>query len=104
MSIAGLVVISNVALVVSNAAFAQGSLTPANSTVANQGTFEQQEACKPDVFRLCGNAIPDVNRIVACLVASEPNLSPSCHAVFFPSADADKAKRRAGSTSRTTPR
>lgn len=49
-----------------------------------QGTPEQQEACKPDVFRLCGNFIPDVDRIVACLKANEPNLSPACHDVMFP--------------------
>lgn len=49
-----------------------------------QGTPEQQEACKPDVFRLCGNFIPDVERIVACLKYNEPNLSPACHEVFFP--------------------
>jgi hypothetical protein len=49
-----------------------------------QGTPEQQEACKPDVFRLCGNFIPDVDRIVACLRANEPNLSPPCHDVMFP--------------------
>jgi hypothetical protein len=41
-----------------------------------QGTPEQQEPCKPDVFRLCGNFIPDVDRIVACLETNEPNLSP----------------------------
>jgi hypothetical protein len=49
-----------------------------------QGTPEQQEACKPDVFRLCGNFIPDVDRIVACLKYNEPNLGPACHDVFFP--------------------
>ena len=49
-----------------------------------QGTPEQQEACKPDVFRLCGNFIPDVDRIVACLKYNEPNLSPACHDVMFP--------------------
>jgi hypothetical protein len=49
-----------------------------------QGTPEQQEACKPDVFRLCGNFIPDVDRIVACLKYNEPNLNPACHDVFFP--------------------
>jgi hypothetical protein len=49
-----------------------------------QGTPEQQDACKPDVFRLCGNFIPDVDRIVACLKYNEPNLSPACHDVMFP--------------------
>jgi hypothetical protein len=49
-----------------------------------QGTPEQQEACKPDVFRLCGNFIPNVDAIIACLRANEPNLSPACHEVMFP--------------------
>lgn len=49
-----------------------------------QGTPEQQEACKPDVFRLCGNFIPNVEPIIACLRANEPNLSPACHDVMFP--------------------
>jgi hypothetical protein len=49
-----------------------------------QGTPEQQAACQPDVMRLCGNFIPDVDRIVACLKTNEPNLNPACHDVFFP--------------------
>jgi hypothetical protein len=49
-----------------------------------QGTPEQQEACKPDVFRLCGNFIPNVEPIIACLKANEPNLNPACHDVMFP--------------------
>jgi len=49
-----------------------------------QGTPEQQEACKPDVFRLCGNFIPNVEPIIACLKANERNLSPPCHDVMFP--------------------
>jgi hypothetical protein len=51
---------------------------------AAQGTPEQQEACKPDVFRLCGNFIPNIEPIIACLKANEPNLSPPCHDVMFP--------------------
>jgi hypothetical protein len=51
---------------------------------AAQGTPEQQEACKPDVFRLCGNFIPNVDAIIACLKANEPNLNAACHAVMFP--------------------
>jgi hypothetical protein len=58
-----------------NGALAQG--TP-------QGTPEQQQACQPDVMRLCGNFIPDVDRIVACLKYNEPNLNPACHDVMFP--------------------
>ena len=48
----------------------------------HRGTFEQQMACTPDVFRLCGAAIPDENRIVACLQANTPQLSAPCRAVF----------------------
>jgi hypothetical protein len=39
-------------------------------------------ACTPDVWRLCGDQIPDVNRIVACLRQNTPQLSGSCRAVF----------------------
>ena len=48
----------------------------------HRGTMEQQIACTPDVFRLCGAAIPDENRIVACLQANTPQLSAPCRAVF----------------------
>jgi hypothetical protein len=47
-----------------------------------RGTFEQQLACTPDVWRLCGDQIPDVNRIVACLRQNTPQLSDGCRAVF----------------------
>jgi hypothetical protein len=47
-----------------------------------RGTFEQQMACTPDVWRLCGDQIPDVNRIVACLRQNTPQLSDGCRAVF----------------------
>ena len=47
-----------------------------------RGTMQQQMACTPDVFRLCGAAIPDVNRIVACLQSNTAQLSGPCRAVF----------------------
>lgn len=47
-----------------------------------KGTWEQQMACTPDVWRLCGAAIPDVDRIVACLRQNTPSLSDGCRAVF----------------------
>ena len=75
-------------IMVQNHAWAQG--TP-------QGTPEQQAACQPDVMRLCGNFIPDVDRIVACLKYNEPNLNPACHDVMFPYAPEEpkpKAKAR----------
>jgi len=48
----------------------------------NRGTLEQQLACTPDVFRLCGEMIPDANRIVVCLRQNAPQLSGACRAVF----------------------
>jgi hypothetical protein len=48
----------------------------------HRGTWEQQMACTPDVFRLCGAQIPDENRIVACLRQNTALLSGPCHAVF----------------------
>ena len=52
------------------------------------GTIEQQLACTPDVWRLCSDQVPDVNRIVACLRQNVPQLSSSCRAVFQSSAAA----------------
>ena len=60
------------------------SVVGLNGAFAQQGTPEQQQACQPDVMRLCGNFIPDVDRIVACLKTNEPNLNPACHDVMFP--------------------
>ena len=48
-----------------------------------QGTMAQQDACRPDVFRLCSNFIPDVGEIVACLRGNEARLSEACHQVMF---------------------
>jgi hypothetical protein len=47
-----------------------------------RGTWEQQMACTPDVWRLCSDQVSDVNRIVACLQQNTPNLSSGCRAVF----------------------
>src|ERR1700754_4889383 len=60
------------------------SIIGLNGALAQQGTPEQQAACQPDVMRLCGQFIPDVDRIVACLKYNEPNLNPACHDVMFP--------------------
>jgi hypothetical protein len=68
---------------------------PSVALAQNQGTPEEQQACQPDVMRLCGNFIPDVDRIVGCLKTSEPQLSPPCHDVMFPkSNDPPKKKRK----------
>ena len=53
-----------------------------------RGTWEQQMACTPDVWRLCSDQIPDVGRIVTCLRQNTPQLSNNCRAVFESNASA----------------
>ncbi len=45
-------------------------------------TAEEQQACQPDAMRLCGNFIPDVDRITACMVEKKSQLSPECRKFF----------------------
>jgi len=58
------------------------------STIAaagsNKGTLEQQEACTPDAFRLCGQYIPNPAKVESCLRGSKLRLSPACRLVFDP--------------------
>src|SRR3981189_220708 len=68
-------------LIVLSFAISIAAQSPARSE-EYRGTMEQQMACTPDVFRLCGEQIPDVNRIVACLRQNTPQLSGPCRAVF----------------------
>jgi hypothetical protein len=52
------------------------------STAGHAYTPEQQQACTPDAFRLCGDAIPDVDRVTVCMIRNKAQLSPGCR-VFF---------------------
>jgi hypothetical protein len=61
-------------IAVQNAAFSQDY----------RGTWKQQMACTPDVWRLCSAQVPDVNRIVACLQRNSQQLSGACRAVIEP--------------------
>ena len=45
-------------------------------------TAEEQQACQPDAFRLCGSEIPDVDRVTACMIAKKSQLSPECRRFF----------------------
>jgi hypothetical protein len=67
-----------------------GAATPATA----QGTDREREACTPDVFRLCGAYIPDVDRITACLRGSGPQLSRPCYDVFFPPREIQQQEAR----------
>ena len=45
-------------------------------------TPEQQQACTPDAMRLCGEFVPNVDAITACMVQKKSQLSPQCAAFF----------------------
>jgi len=69
-----------------------GAVAPASSQ-EYRGTWEQQMACTPDVWRLCSDQVPDVSRIVSCLRQNTPQLSNGCRAVFESSAEQQQANR-----------
>lgn len=72
-----------------------GVLIACGSTSAfAQGTDQEREACTPDAFRLCGQFIPDGDRVEACLRNAGPRLSRACYAVFHPSRQQGQAERR----------
>jgi hypothetical protein len=54
------------------------------SAAETRGTPEQQEACTPDAFRLCGQYIPNPAKVESCLRGSKPQLSAACRLVFEP--------------------
>jgi hypothetical protein len=47
-----------------------------------QGSAEAQQACTPDAMRLCGDAIPDVAKVTACMKAKYAQLSEPCRVVM----------------------
>jgi hypothetical protein len=61
-------------------------------------TPEQQQMCSGDAMRLCGEYIPDVDRITACMIRKYSQLSEGCQAVF----DAPPAPAPAANTSAST--
>jgi hypothetical protein len=49
---------------------------------ASAYTPEQQQMCTGDAMRLCGEFIPDVDRVTACMIQKQSQLSDGCRAVF----------------------
>ncbi|MGB8397838.1 hypothetical protein [Bradyrhizobium sp.] len=82
-----------------------GTIAVQNPAAAEEyrGTTDQQIACTPDVFRLCGAQIPDVNRIVACLRQNTEQLSGPCRAVFESSVSAQQPAPPRGRAVRPKP-
>ena len=55
------------------------ALAPAASLAQSQ---EEQQACMNDAFQFCGHAIPDRDRVGACLSANVNRISLPCRAVM----------------------
>jgi hypothetical protein len=52
------------------------------TTSAFAHTAEQEQMCSGDAMRLCGEFIPSVDRITACMVQKYSQLSDGCKSVF----------------------
>jgi hypothetical protein len=50
--------------------------------LAHAYTPEQQQLCSDDAMRLCGEYVPDVDRITACMQKQYSQLSKGCKSVF----------------------
>ena len=61
---------------------------------AAQGTEQQRQACQPDALRLCSEFVPDVDRIIACMLKNRIRLSPPCRVLFQAPPKAKSFKRR----------
>ena len=59
--------------------------TPALAQQQQQASGDmqvEQQACQNDVYALCGQAIPDQNRIARCLRQQWAKVSPRCRSVM----------------------
>jgi hypothetical protein len=55
------------------------ALTPLTATAETQ---EEQNACMNDAFTICGHAIPDRERVGACLAQNINRISSPCRTVM----------------------
>jgi len=51
------------------------TLTPA---VVRADSQDDQQACMSDAFAVCGEFIPDRERVGSCLAANQSRISPAC--------------------------
>ena len=81
--------------------FVAGASLAPTAAMAQQyrGSLADQFACTPDVYRLCGQYIPDQDDIVACLVRNKAQLSSGCGEVFSRPASAPAAPDTSGKDS-----
>jgi hypothetical protein len=55
------------------------ALAPVTAMAASQ---EEEQACMNDAFNVCGHAIPDRERVGACLYQNISRISPACRTVL----------------------
>jgi hypothetical protein len=60
-----------------------------------------EQACTPDVMRLCSEFIPNPDPIVRCLKAKRAQLSPGCRTALQPQGATTKVKKRKKKSRRT---
>lgn len=65
-------------------------------------TQEEQQACTPDAMRLCGEFVPNVDAITACMIRKKAQLSPQCKVFFRHGPEA--AEPRAGKPTNIAPK
>ncbi|MGY3105740.1 MULTISPECIES: hypothetical protein [unclassified Bradyrhizobium] len=66
---------------------------------------EEQQACTPDAMRLCGDFVPNVDAITACMIQKKSQLSPQCRAFFRPGPEPGMAAApRAGKPTSIAPK
>ncbi len=56
------------------------SLVPA---AASAESYEERQACMNDAFSVCGYAIPDRDRVAACLAQNLNRISIACRTVML---------------------
>jgi len=61
-------------------AFMLSLMTFAGTAVA--ATPEEQQACQDDAFKFCESAIPDEDKVKACLLANRRKLTSACRRVL----------------------
>ena len=65
-------------------------------------TQEEQQACTPDAMNLCGEFIPNVDAITACMIRKKSQLSPQCRVFFRPGPE--PGELRAGKPTHIAPK
>jgi hypothetical protein len=56
---------------------------PITAIAQEQGTADERQACEPDVNRLCGQFIPDRDKIILCLNQKVRELNSSCRSIIL---------------------